>query len=255
MTRTIAITGSASGLGAAVRTRLEAGGARVIGVDLRDADVVADLSSAGGRDAAIAGVLDASGGVLDGFVPCAGLGPQVPDHALITSVNYFGFLATLDGLFGALAAGTQAAAVAISSNSTTIDPTVDAALVAACVAADEPAARARAEELEGWTVYASTKVAVARTVRRRVTDWGAAGVRVNAVAPGPFESPLLQGGRDDPVLGQFIDALPVPTGRIGDPDEVAAVIEFLLSPAASYVHGSIVFVDGGIDAQINPDSI
>jgi NAD(P)-dependent dehydrogenase (short-subunit alcohol dehydrogenase family) len=255
MTRTIAITGSASGLGAAVRSRLEAGGARVIGVDLRDADVVADLSSPEGRDAAIAGVLAASGGALDGLVPCAGIGPQVPDHALIVSVNYFGFLATLDGLFDALQRGTDAAAVAISSNSTTIDPTVDPALVTACVEADEDAARARAAELEGWTVYASTKVAVARTVRRRVTSWGAAGVRVNAVAPGPFESPLLQGGREHPVLGQFIDALPVPTGRIGEPDEVAQVIEFLLSPAASYVHGSIVFVDGGIDAQINPDSI
>jgi NAD(P)-dependent dehydrogenase (short-subunit alcohol dehydrogenase family) len=255
MTRTIAVTGSASGLGAAVRTRLEAGGARVVGVDLRDADVIADLSSKEGRDAAIAGVLDASGGVLDGLVPCAGVGPQVPDHALIASVNYFGFLATLDGLFPALARGTDAAAVAISSNSTTIDPTVDAALVGACVDADEDAARARANELECWTVYASTKVAVARTVRRRVTEWGAAGVRVNAVAPGPFESPLLQGGRDHPVLGQFIDALPVPTGRIGQPDEVAAVIEFLLSPGAAYMHGSIVFVDGGIDAEVNPDSI
>ena len=145
--------------------------------------------------------------------------------------------------------------MAISSNSTTIDPTVDAELVGACVAADEQRARARANELEGWTVYASTKVGVARTVRRRVVEWGTARVRVNAVAPGPFESPLLQGGREHPVLGQFIDALPVPTGRIGTPDEVAAVIEFLLSPAASYIHGSILFVDGGIDAQINPDSI
>jgi NAD(P)-dependent dehydrogenase (short-subunit alcohol dehydrogenase family) len=255
VTRTIAITGSASGLGAAVRTRLEAGGARVIGVDLRDADVIADLSTVEGRDAAVAAVLEACGGVLDGLVPCAGIGPQVPDHALIASVNYFGFLATLDGLFDALSRGTDAAAVAISSNSTTIDPTVDAELVGACVAADEGAARARANELEGWTVYASTKVGVARTVRRRVVEWGAARVRVNAVAPGPFESPLLQGGREHPVLGQFIDALPVPTGRIGTPDEVAAVIEFLLSPAASYIHGSILFVDGGIDAQINPDSI
>jgi NAD(P)-dependent dehydrogenase (short-subunit alcohol dehydrogenase family) len=255
VTRTVAITGSASGLGAAVRARLEADGQRVIGVDLRDAEIIADLSSMEGRDAAIAGVLAGSDRVLDGFVPCAGIGPQVPDHALITSVNYFGFLATLDGLFDALTRGTNPAAVAISSNSTTIDPTVDPALVTACVAADEDAARARAVELEGWTVYASTKVGVARTVRRRVDTWGAAGVRVNAVAPGPFESPLLQGGREHPVLGQFIDALPVPTGRIGTPDEVAQVIEFLLSPAASYVHGSIVFADGGIDAQINPDSI
>lgn len=255
MSRTVAITGAASGLGAAVRARVEATGDRVIGVDLGDTDVVADLSTVDGRAAAIDAVLTASGGVLDGLVPCAGLGPQVPDHALITSVNYFGFAAVLDGLFPALRRGTDAAAVAISSNSTTLDPTVDPALVDACVDGDEATARARANELEGWSVYASTKTAVARTVRRQVETWGAAGVRINAVAPGPFESPLLQGGRDHPVLGQFIDALPVPTGRIGTPDEVAAVVEFLLSPAAAYVHGSIVFVDGGIDATVRPNAL
>jgi NAD(P)-dependent dehydrogenase (short-subunit alcohol dehydrogenase family) len=255
VTRTVAVSGAASGLGAAVASRLAAGGARVIGIDLRGADIVADLAEPDGREAAVAAVVAASDGVLDGLVPCAGLGPQVPDHALITSVNYFGFVALLDGLFPALQRGTDPAAVAISSNSTTLDPTVDPVLVDACVDGDEAAARARATELEGWSVYASTKTAVARTVRRRVNDWGAAGVRVNAVAPGPFESPLLQGGRDHPVLGQFIDALPVPTGRIGEPDEVAAVIEFLLSPEASYVHGSILFVDGGIDATVRPDAL
>jgi NAD(P)-dependent dehydrogenase (short-subunit alcohol dehydrogenase family) len=98
-------------------------------------------------------------------------------------------------------------------------------------------------------------VAIARAVRSRVADWGARGVRINAVAPGPFRSPLLQAGLDDPTFGPLIEALPVPTGAIGTPDEVAAVIDFLLGPGASYVHGSIVFVDGGIDALLRPDAI
>ena len=120
---------------------------------------------------------------------------------------------------------------------------------------DEAAARSIATDLPGNTVYASSKVAIARAVRHRVSDWGARGVRINAVAPGPFRSPLLQQGLDDPVFGPLIESLRVPTGEIGSADEIASVIEFLLSPAASYVHGSILFVDGGIDALLRADAI
>ncbi len=245
------VTGAASGLGAAVTARLRARGDRVVTVDLRDADVTADLGTPDGRRDAVAAALALVDGPLTGLVPCAGLGPQVPDHALIASVNYFGAVAFLDGC--PVASG--GAAVAISSNSTTIDPTVNAALVEAFLADDEPLTRTLAADLAGNTVYASSKVAIARAVRRRVTEWGSRGARINAVAPGPFRSALLQQGLDDPVFGPLIEALPVPTGEIGTPEEVAAVIEFLLSPAASYVHGSILFVDGGIDALLRPDAI
>jgi NAD(P)-dependent dehydrogenase (short-subunit alcohol dehydrogenase family) len=252
---TTIVTGAASGLGAAVTERLGARGESVVTVDLRDADVAADLGTVAGRVDAVAGALALVDGPLVGLVPCAGLGPQVPDHALIVSVNYFGAIAFLDGCVDALAAAAPAAVVAISSNSTTIDPTVHADLVAACTGGDEPGARALASDLAGNTVYASSKVAIARAVRSRVADWGARGVRINAVAPGPFMSPLLQQGLDDPTFGPLIEALPVPTGAIGTPAEVAAVIDFLLGPEASYVHGSIVFVDGGIDALLRPDAI
>jgi NAD(P)-dependent dehydrogenase (short-subunit alcohol dehydrogenase family) len=179
----------------------------------------------------------------------------VPDHALIASVNFFGAVAFLDGCLDALVAGSPSAAVAISSNSTTIDPTVRAELVAAFLDRDEERARALAATLPGNTVYASSKVAIARDVRLRVVEWGGRGVRINAVAPGPFRSPLLQQGLDDPTFGPLIEALPVPTGAIATPPEIASVIDFLLRPEASYVHGSIVFVDGGIDAQLRPDAI
>ena len=90
------ISGSASGMGAATRRRLEAAGHRVIGIDLRDAEVIADLGTPEGRTEAVAAVIDAADGVLNGAVSAAGLGPPVAG-ALIARVNYFGSQALLAG--------------------------------------------------------------------------------------------------------------------------------------------------------------
>ena len=103
--RTVALSGSASGIGHAVREHLERAGQRVIGVDLRDADVIADLGTPAGRAAATDGVLRACGRSLDAVVACAGLGPEHQDAAAIVSVNYFGAVAFLEGLRGVLGAG------------------------------------------------------------------------------------------------------------------------------------------------------
>jgi NAD(P)-dependent dehydrogenase (short-subunit alcohol dehydrogenase family) len=89
MTTTL-ITGSASGIGAATRQALMATGHHVIGVDLRQADIVGDLSTAEGRQAVIAQALVRCHGKLDGLVLCAGLGGQTQPASLVTSVNYFG---------------------------------------------------------------------------------------------------------------------------------------------------------------------
>ena len=123
MSRTIAITGAASGIGAALAKRLTSEGHRVIGVDVQKSDIEADLSTAAGRKAAIAAVKEACGGVLDGLVPCAGLS-GLPNRAgsILVSLNYFGTIELLEGLRECLARAEAPAAVAISSNSTTIQP-------------------------------------------------------------------------------------------------------------------------------------
>jgi NAD(P)-dependent dehydrogenase (short-subunit alcohol dehydrogenase family) len=251
----VAVTGAASGLGAAVADRLRGSVDAVIGIDLHRTDVVADLSEPDGRDAAVAGVRSICGDALDGLVVAAGLGPHVADRAAIVSVNFFGAVALLDDLLDALAVGTRPAAVAVASNSATVDPTVDTELVGACLAGDELHARSQASVLPGNTVYASSKQALVRAVRRRVQHWGERGVRLNAVAPGPIETPLLQGSRDDPELGPLVDALPIPLGRTATTEEIASTIGFLLSVEAAYVHGSVLFADGGSDALIRPDAI
>jgi hypothetical protein len=139
----VAITGAASGIGAATAARLASRGDDVLGIDLRGVDVEADLGSADGRRRAIDLVTDWCNGALDGLVTCAGLA-GLPDRAasLLVSVNYFGTVELLAGLRGALAAGTEPAAVAISSNSTTTQPGIALALVDACLAGDEAGARA-----------------------------------------------------------------------------------------------------------------
>jgi NAD(P)-dependent dehydrogenase (short-subunit alcohol dehydrogenase family) len=255
-----AVTGSASGIGAAVRARLESDGWRVVGVDLDGQEVTADLSTADGRRAAVDGVLERlDDGALDAAVVCAGLGPQVPDRALLVSVNYFGAVAALDGWLDALAAsagaGSAPSAVAICSNSISVTPMPDLSLVERMLDGDEHAARELAADLVGPTVYAMTKLALGRALRQRAQGWATRAVRLNAVAPGPVETPLFQGTLDDPVLGPLVDLLPVPMGRPSRPEEIAAPIAFLLSPEASMVHGSILFVDGGSDALLRSDHV
>lgn len=224
----------------------------MIGVDLRDADVVADLSKAAGRKAAIEALERAP---LDALVACAGLGPHVADLAAIASVNYFGAVELLGGLRAVLARGSEPAAVAVSSNSATM-PGAESPLVDVCLSGDETAARALAATLAGHEVYAGSKLAMTRWVRRNAPqpEWAGAGIRLNAVAPGPVTTPLLQAGLDHPLYGPAIRDFPVPTGGPGTAADVASAVAFLLGREARYVCGSVLIVDGGTDALVRGDS-
>ena len=252
--RVIALSGSASGIGAATRARLEAAGDRVVGIDLRDAEVIADLATPVGRTAGMAAVRRLAGDRLDGLVVCAGVGPQVEPCSTIVSLNYFGAQVLLAGLRDLLAVARQSAAVAVSSNSTTL-PGTDSPLVAACLAGDEDEARRLAGRLGGHPSYAGSKLALSRWVRRQAptAEWAGAGIRLNAVAAGAVRTPLLQAGLDHPILGDAIRGFPIPLGGFGAPGDIAAAVTFLLSPEAAFCCGSIVFVDGGTDALFRPD--
>lgn len=248
-----AITGCASGIGAAIRRRLEADGDRVIGVDLVDAEVEVDLSTAKGRERAISAVRESAGGALDRLVVCAGLGVHVEDIASIPSVNYFGSVEVMDGLLGDLAGRPEAAAVAICSNSAQFGPFEEHPYVLALLDHDEAKAREIVAKENGFLAYGGSKHALCRAVRRRAKPWGEAGVRLNGVCPGATETPLLRGSIEHPVWGPGVAALEIPLGRRAEPPEVAEVVAFLLGPGASYVHGSMVYIDGGTDAAIRPD--
>src|SRR4051794_34838286 len=130
----IAFTGSAGGMGVATRALLEAQGHRVIGVDLHDAEVIADVSTADGRAAMVDGVTKACSGVLDGLVAAAGIASNGANEEHVVSTNYFGAVAALEGLRPCLARGANSSAIAISSNSSTTQAAIPPAAVAACLA-------------------------------------------------------------------------------------------------------------------------
>ena len=92
-----AISGSASGIGAATRARLERAGHAVVGIDLHNAEIIADLSTPQGRAAAVEAVLDRSQGHLDGLLTAAGVGPPFSAEKMV-SINWFGTEALLRGL-------------------------------------------------------------------------------------------------------------------------------------------------------------
>jgi len=98
----------------------------------------------------------------------------------------------------------------------------------------------------GWSLYTATKHAVTGMTKAAALDYAKKGIRVNAVGPGPVETPLLaRGTGGDP----HSYAAFVPMGRIGQPDEIADAVIWLLSDEARYVTGHTLPVDGGVCAQ------
>jgi len=247
-----AITGCATGIGAAVRAGLEKEGHTVIGVDIKDAQIIADLTTDKGRQHAVAEIRKQAPSGLDGLIPCAGVGPQTKPWSLVISLNFFGAIMLTKELKDLLVK-KRGVVVFISSNSASL-PGLNQDLIAALLDEDEAKACAMIEKLDGHNAYAGGKCALTRWMRRQSSTWAPEGVRLNAVAPGATLTPLLQAGLDDPNYGNAIRNFPIPTGGFGTPEQIAAMILFLLQPNAAFCNGAIFFVDGGTDAMLRPDS-
>ncbi|WP_069167544.1 SDR family oxidoreductase [Nocardia altamirensis] len=245
--RTYVITGSASGIGAATAALLRERGAKVIGCDLDDADITADLSTAAGRQSLIDQVT--AHGPIDAVLAIAGGG-----RTGLLETNYFGAVATLHGLRPLLAQSPAPRAVAVSSTSS-LAP-ADERIVQACLDGDEAAAvgyLAADPALGGPTgAYGIAKRALNRWVRTvaPTPEWAGAGIALNVVAPGVVDTPAAAWIlADDEIRNAVETAAPQPFGGFpGRPEWVAELICWLSSADNRFVTGQIVFADGGSEA-------
>ncbi|MDB5714832.1 MAG: putative short chain dehydrogenase [Sphingomonadales bacterium] len=248
MTRTTAITGTASGIGRATAAYLEARGDRVIRIDIAGGDVTADLGTVDGRAFAVSETLRLSHGKLDAVVACAGIASL--DGPRVLSINHFGAVAILTGLRQALETAEAPRAVVICSTAGLMP--VDAETVARAVSLDEEGARAAAAAAP-ILAYASSKQAIARWMRQTAVsaEWAGRGILLNGVAPGgvhtPILAPNLTSEKGRRVLARFS---PIVLPDFAQPDDIAAFIGFLASSENRVMVGQAPFLDCGTEALL-----
>jgi NAD(P)-dependent dehydrogenase (short-subunit alcohol dehydrogenase family) len=259
MTRTHVVTGSASGVGAAVAHALRHRGDRVIGVDLRDAEVTADLSTPQGRASAVDAVIESSGGTIDTVIACAGISAPKP---LTIAVNYFGVVDVLVGLLPALAKSDAPRAAVVSSMATLQRNSPE--LVDACLAHDEERALSIAADLAeqgpgvGYLAYPSSKRALSRWVRQEsiTAQWAGAGIALNAVAPATVLTEMTRELLSTPEsIAMVDDAVPMPLNYHQSPESVAELLIWLTSETNTHVTGQTIYCDGGADASLRGNDI
>jgi NAD(P)-dependent dehydrogenase (short-subunit alcohol dehydrogenase family) len=221
------VTGAAGDIGREIVRRLRDRGAEVLAADLEGAPVVLDVTSPAQWEAVVAGVerldvLVSAAGVEGASAPLAE--QSLEDFEAVMRVNATGTFLALRTCLPLMASGGAVANVASTAGIL---------------------------GLPGLSPYVASKHAVIGLTRAAAVDYAAAGIRVNAVCPGPTEGRMIaaieQGARpDDPERARAIYRGAIPLHRYARPEEIADAVAYLTSPAASYITGAIVPVDGGM---------
>lgn len=225
------VTGARGGIGRAIVAELEAQGAQVAACDRPGAGAAVsfDLRDPEAVRAGVAEGVDALGG-LDAVVANAGVvdtihrSDRFPVDAWAKDLetNLTGAFLLAQAAFGALCAsakqGELPAIVFVSSASAELG-------------------------LPGQAAYTASKAGLVGLARTLAAEWGPLGIRVNVVMPGLIGTPKVR-ALPEPLLAAM--ARSIPLGRVGEPEDVARTISFLVGPGAAYVHGQVLRIDGGL---------
>lgn len=228
------ITGGASGIGAATAARFVKEGAIVVTADVAgQADHALDVRDEAAVAAAVASVVEAHGRI-DVVVNAAGVAGGGPVHVLdesewdrVVDINLKGTFHVCKHVCAQMVTQGSGSVVNIASIE-------------------------GLEGTEGGSAYNASKGGVVMLTKSMAIDYGATGIRVNAVCPGGIETPLLLGLIDQPGMEDYrakmLGAHKI--GRFGKPEEIANAVLFLASSEASFMTGSAMVVDGGMTAGL-----
>ena len=255
-----AVTGASSGIGAKTAEYLKAQGHMVYNIDMKGGDIDANLSTKEGRDYVIETLHNLCPFGLDGLVCCAGVSAMCGNLKLIISVNYFGAVTLADGCFDLLQM-RKGYCVLVSSNTISQGSARMDIVDLLNNQGDEERILRLMDTLDvaknAHPIYATTKYALARWMRRVSSSWAAQGVHINAIAPGNVATAMTANMTDEAWAACL--ALPIPIhyheNCLMDPSDIAQTITFLVSSRAHGLNGNVLFCDGGTDALLNSEKV
>lgn len=249
-----AITGVASGIGAALAAQLLARGCRVTGFDVRPpADAAFPCHAVDLADlASVEPALAQAQGPFDGLCNNAGVSPRPGQEAAILTINYFAQRAVTRALLPRLAAGASIVNMASRAGARWRDNIGQVRRLAALDPRDV-AAFVRDERLDAARAYNLSKEALIAWTLAESEPMTARGLRINAVCPGAVATGLLSDFAA--AFGEAMARNVARAGRPGRPDEIAAVAAFLLSPDSSWLRGAEIAPDGGMGAFAASDAL